>query len=343
MNNPPVADEVSIADIFLRIRGIFYFLVRKWVLIVLISLICLAAGVLYAQLKQPQYVADTSFTLDEEKSSGSTGLLGLAASFGLDVGGGGSLFTNQNILQLFTSRKIVDVSLLSPMGDTKLTHAQWLVDHSPVSKKLNLGSNFYPRGVEVKKLSRLQDSVLTLLYKRTVTDLFHVEKPDKKVDIYHVIVKSPDERFSSSFSKTIVSEVSKLYTLIKTTKSKQTVDILQRRVDSLRGSYTRALYGQAAILDANINPALRSVTVGAQQKQAEITTSSAAYQELLKNLEMSKYALLKQSPLFQIIDEPRFPLEKKKPSRLIYGLIAGIVGGILTILILLIRRFLSTL
>jgi LPS O-antigen subunit length determinant protein (WzzB/FepE family) len=121
------------------------------------------------------------------------------------------------------------------------------------------------------------------------------------------------------------------------------VDILQRRVDSLRGSYTRALYGQAAILDANINPALRSVTVGAQQKQAEITTSSAAYQELLKNLEMSKYALLKQSPLFQIIDEPRFPLEKKKPSRLIYGLIAGIVGGILTILILLIRRFLSTL
>jgi hypothetical protein len=336
------SDEVSLKEVVIKMRRIFRFLLSKWLLIFLISSAGLLIGFFYASSKKPLYVADTSFSLDEEKSGGGGALMGLAASFGFDMGSGGSLFTNENILQLFGSKKIIHAALLQPGSNVNQTHADQLLEITGLRTALDLTKDLYPVGTRVESLSRFQDSVMDLLHRRVTGGYFTATKPDKKVDIYHVVVQSPDETFSSSFSKAIVDQVSQLYTEIKTTKSKQTVEILQKRVDSLRGSFSRALYGQAAILDANLNPTFKSATVGAMQKQTEITTSSEAYKELLKNLEMSKYALLKQSPLFQIIDAPRFPLEKKKPSRLMYGLTGGFIAAFIIIIFLLARRFLSS-
>jgi hypothetical protein len=336
-----IKDEISFKEVIAKVQSVIRFLLSKGLIIGLISLIGVVIGFFYAQSKQPTYIAATSFSLDEEKSGGGS-LLGIASSFGLDMGGGGNLFTNENILQLFGSRKIIYSALLEPMMNENLTHADRLLQITNLNKSLEINKPIYQPNSNANSLNRYQDSVLNLLFK-VVTDskFFGASKPDKKVDIYHVFIKSKDENFSYSFVRAIVNQVSKLYTEIKTTKAKQTVDILQRRVDSLKGSYTRALYGQAAILDANINPTFKSATVPATQKQAEIATSTAASQELIKNLEMSKYALLKQSPLFQIIDEPRFPLEKNKPSRLIYGFIGGFLCAFLTMVVILIRRSLS--
>lgn len=337
-----VSEEVTFVDIIRRGRDFLLFLLRRWKLILPCAVIFTLAGIFYASSKETTYIADTSFSIDEEKSNGGGNLLGLAATFGLDLGGGGNLFTNENILQLFSSRKIVYAALLEPSWDNKTTYADQVLTFTGLREALNIrNENLFQINEDQKSFSRLKDSVLNVLYKKTTKSFFHAEKPDKKVDIYHVTVESPDENFSQTFGKSIVNQVSKLYTEIKTLKSKQTVDILQKRVDSLKGNYTRALYGQAAILDANINPAVRSATVGAAQKQAEITTSTGAYQELLKNLEMSKYALLKQSPLFRIIDEPRFPLDKRKPSRLIFGIAFGMLGTLMVVLILVIKRFLQ--
>ena len=55
--------------------------------------------------------------LEDEKSGGGLGgALGLASSFGFDLGGsGGSIFSGSNLTELFKSRKMVEQTLLTPV------------------------------------------------------------------------------------------------------------------------------------------------------------------------------------------------------------------------------------
>ena len=49
-----------------------------------------------------------------------------------------------------------------------------------------------------------------------------------------------------------------------------------------------------------------------------MTVLGTAYGELLKNLELAKYSLLKEIPYIQIIDIPHYPLDKKTYPWYIY-------------------------
>jgi uncharacterized protein involved in exopolysaccharide biosynthesis len=51
------------------------------------------------------------------------------------------------------------------------------------------------------------------------------------------------------------------------------------------------------------------------------------YAEVIKNLELSKTMAAHNEPLIQVIDSPRFPLEKEESS-LIIMLLIGLIGGL---------------
>lgn len=69
-----------------------------------------------------------------------------------------------------------------------------------------------------------------------------------------------------------------------------------------------------------------------------------AYAELLKNLELAKYTLLKQTPFMQVIDEPKFPLEKKTYPMLLYVPLSILLFTFLTVALLIsLKLFRNTL
>jgi uncharacterized protein involved in exopolysaccharide biosynthesis len=96
----------------------------------------------------------------------------------------------------------------------------------------------------------------------------------------------------------------------------------------------------AAAVDANpnLNAAFQSLRVNSQKKQVDVQASGAIYQELVKNLELAKVTLRKESPLIQVIDEPVFPLKVEKPSKLIFLIASAFIFCFLTSLYLLVVR-----
>ena len=67
--------------------------------------VVLALG--YYFFQKPAYEARVSFILEEKSSSLSSGLSGIASSFGIDIAsmsGGGTLFSGDNILDILQSR-----------------------------------------------------------------------------------------------------------------------------------------------------------------------------------------------------------------------------------------------
>ena len=79
---------------------------------------------------------------------------------------------------------------------------------------------------------------------------------------------------------------------------------------------------RAYYADENINAAKQIVGVQLQKKQTDIQIYATSYAEMIKNIEMLKLDLARETPLIQIIDSPVYPLDTDK-SRKIKGIILG--------------------
>jgi len=150
-----------------------------------------------------------------------------------------------------------------------------------------------------------------------------------------------DELFSKYFAEILVKKVSDFYIDTNTKNSSQTVLVLQRLTDSVRNELNSAITGVASTSDINPNPnpSLQILRVPSQRRQVDVEANGAMLTELVKNLELAKISLRKETPLVQIIDTPILPLEQEKIGKLKGPIIGAILGGILTIIALSLIRY----
>lgn len=147
---------------------------------------------------------------------------------------------------------------------------------------------------------------------KNLSKSLEIEKIDKRADIISVKLKNEDELFAKTFVEQLVNNVIQYYTDYKIKKTRQNVAILQRQTDSVRNLVNGNIVDIAVSNDLNVNPTRQILRTGIQRKQVDAQVNGALYTELVKNLELSKLTLRKETPLIQIIDTPMLPLEKRK-------------------------------
>jgi len=311
-----------------------------------VGLIGGALGLAYALIKKPVYEAETTFVLEEGESGGGLGAYaGLASMVGIDFGSaGGGIFKGDNILQLYKSRRMIQETLLAK--DTFNGKTQSLIERYIEFNQLREKWEGKPnlqniQFNESENFTRTQDSIIGKLIDGINKETLEVSKPDKKLSIISVKVKSEDELFAKSFADNIVSNVNTFYVDTKTKKSSENLSILQNQADSVRRALNASIGGVAAAVDANpnLNPAFQTLRVTSQRKQVDVQASGAVYQEIVKNLEMAKISFRNDKPLIQVIDNPIFPLKKEKPGKAKMIVFGGILSGILACLVLLFKRW----
>lgn len=338
-------DEISLKELVLKIKEWYVFLLSKWKLIVLVGLIGGIIGFTYAFFQKPIYKASLTFAMEEEKSGGGglSSALGLASSLGIDLGSSaGGAFAGANLIELMKSRKLVEKTLLSPITVNGKTQslADYYLDITEAKKgwaeKPNLKNLNFPIDADREKFTLQQDSILKGLAISLVKNNLSIAQKDKKISILNIDVNSTDEAFAKAFCETIAKETSDYYVEIKSKKARLNVDILQKQTDSIRAELNGAITGVAAATDNvfNLNTAMNVKRVPSARRQVDVQANTAMLTSLVTNLEMSKMALRKETPLIQIIDKPIFPLEKEKVSKLKSLILGGFLGGFLTVLYL---------
>lgn len=344
---PSDHDEISLKELILKIQEWYRYLLSKWKIILMAGIIGGALGLTYAILKKPVYTAETTFVL-EDGDSGGGGLgqyAGLASMVGLDLGGGGGgIFQGDNILELYKSRRMIQQTLLS--RDTFEGKSEQLIERYIEFNQLRKGwkekanlANLNFNGPP-DQFSRTQDSVMGKIVDDINKNYLQVSKPDKKLSIIAVKVQAKDELFAKAFTDQIVKTVNDFYVHTKTKKSAQNLFILQHQADSIKNVLNTSIAGVASAVDANpnSNPAFQTLRVPSQRKQLDVQANGAAYQEILKNLEIAKISLRKDQPLIQVIDEPVFPLPMDKFGKAKGLILGGIIVGFLMMLFLIITH-----
>jgi hypothetical protein len=347
--NPSVkSDEISviIKELLKKSNEIGHFLSSKWKIIMLATLLGAITGLILSFIIRPKYTAVLSFAVANDKTSPLGAYAGLASMAGIDLGGGGSdLFSSDNIIELMKSRKMVESTLLAPVevGEKKITLIEHYITFEKLRKrwgnKPKLTNIHYEINCDPSKFNRAQDSIIGQIYKTIKENNFSVSKPDKKLSIIESTITSKNEIFSKVFLEEINNKVSEFYIETKTKRLKQNVDILQDRADSLSAIITSSTLGIANLTDQNLNPSRAIVSAGKSRKQVDLQVAGAVYAEVVKNLELAKVTLQKETPLIQVIDSPIYPLKKERLGKLeglIYG---GIIACLLIMAWLLSRRF----
>ncbi len=353
MDNTPVqSDEISLKDLIQKIREGYDYLRSQWKVILLAGIIGSCLGLVYSYIKKPIYTATLSFALEDEKSGGGLGsALGLASTLGMDIGGGsGGAFTGPNLIELFKSRSMVEQTLLNSVtvSGKNISLAEMYIKDNDWDKNWKkdpkLAKIKFLPDANRKNFTRVHDSILGFMYKSLLNGGLKVDQKDKSISIISIEVYSTDELFAKYFCDALAKEVSDFYVYTKSKKARMNMAILEKQTDSIRRELNGAITGVAIANDNtfNLNPALNVRRAPSARRQVDVQANTAILTELVKQTELAKVSLRKETPLIQIIDRPILPLAKErfgKSKGIIFG---GILAGFLTIFVLLAKRLFTS-
>ena len=341
-------NKISFADI----KGIVkdyctYIWSKKWILIAA-GFIGVIIGIIHAYIYKPTYTATYKFSI-ESKNGGGSGLsaLSMLAGFGSSSG----TFSGDNLVELFRSRSMVEMALLKPIiieGDTmNLLEYKILADSArikcneikakrDVSKPhiVTLCDVYFPYGQDRETFTREQDSIIMAIASEMITNDISIEKIDKKLSYANFSVSSKNEKFAKEFSSAMINTVFDFYLKSKRENAQRNLNEFQTRADSIRKELNKSLYAVAHYRDLNMNPSKSVLGVEQLKYQTDIQINTAAYSEIVKNIEVMKLDMAKSEPLIQEIDVPRYPLENDKKGKVKTGIKYGFVVGFLAIFVL---------
>ncbi len=344
-------DEISLKELINKGKELYAYLLSKWKIIVLAGFTGAVLGVTYSIIKKPIYTATLTFALEDEKSGGSLGgALGLASSFGFDLGGsGGSIFSGSNLTELFKSRAMVEQTLLTPvlvdgktvsLAEMYIQNGKWRENWKGKPKFENI--QFLPNSNR-HYFTRVHDSILGVIYNNLSKGSLTVGQKDKKISIISIDVSSNNELFAKYFCEALARQVGDFYVATKTKKARANMAILQKQTDSIRGELNGAITGVAVANDNtfNLNPALNVRRAPSARRQVDVQANTAILTELVKQTELAKVTLRKDTPLIQVIDRPILPLAKERFGKGKGIVMGGFLAGFLVVLVLIVRRMLK--
>lgn len=318
------------------------FIVKKWWWLAIVGFIAGLMGILYAMNQEPQFESRLTFSLDAGGNEGGlSGALSIAAQFGFGGGSGQNMFDGDNILEIMKSRRMVESVLLSvdTFNGKPFTLADFYMEKSGMQKTLNekphLKNIHFPVGIQRATMSYRQDSILNNIYLRLVKEYIIATRPDKKLSIYEIKIISPNEKFSKIFTDRLVKETGNFYTEITSKKEKETLEILEQRVASLKTNVGSSIESRTSSQDANVNPAFAAAQTPLLKQQYNMQAYGEAYKEMFKTLEMARYQYLKKIPLLQIIDQADYPMKRVKVSKLKTGLVFSVFSVLITMFIMM--------
>jgi hypothetical protein len=326
---------LSIVQLLEQANALGSYLLRKW-LVLLLTAICFGIiGWVIGSRKKTLYQAELSFALDEKAPDNAQSAFSVfSQQLGLEPVDGGKAFSNtRNIEALLKSRLMIEKTLLSVhhSGKDSLLFFDYFLDSLELRDKWAPGTEtgkLYPKDYaeDSVRARKTEQALMKSMYLEVSRSFLSIQQKLKGSSILDISLSTPHEGFSKHFLEKLVSEVSGYYIESKTRRSKTNLKIIENRNDSIRRAYQQAIGLRASFADADINLVREIPVTPAEKMQTDVQILKQAYVELSRNLETAKTAVMNETPIIEIIDPPKMPLDRKSPTPLKNFIIFSFLG-----------------
>jgi hypothetical protein len=187
------------------------------------------------------------------------------------------------------------------------------------------------RGV-VHKSNRVEDSLLNVIATRIIEKELAVYKPDRKLSVFRLDLTTRDELLSQTIGMRMIKKAADQYIQTKTKRLRNNVERLQAKADSIADLLNVRTVRAAEKDIINQNPSYINTEVDIEISSREKSMLNLIYADLNKSIDLTRTALIQETPTIEIIDTPDLPLKKEEVKwyfALAIGLLIGVVVYVL--------------
>jgi hypothetical protein len=334
-----VQDELTLKELILAIQEYLVYFLRKWYWIVLGALV-LGGVFFYNAYSAPvNYSAPLTFMLNDETES-SVGAGAILGSLGLGGGGGGGN-TTFKLLELAKSRKVLSKVLFdsaSINGKKQLIadHIIDIYDYDEAWKENESLRGFrFGRDMPVKN-DVAGNRVFKMLHSKLVKEEDGLVSltVDELSGVFDLRANSLDPELSVVLVNQIFRELSEYFVATSISGQQETLTQLEARADSVKIQLSAAEADFARFQDRSSSILLRQNVTRGQELNRQVLILSTMYAEIVRNKETAAFLLANEKPAFNLIDGPLEPLSAARESLMTALVIGGLLGGVLTGIIL---------
>ncbi|MBT4738563.1 MAG: hypothetical protein HOO15_05025, partial [Flavobacteriales bacterium] len=221
-------DEASFKGIIVTISDYKNELKKRLLIILAVAIIFSLIGFGFSRSQEDQYNAVISFIVeDQSEGSNLSTISGMANMIGIDMGGSAtSSFNQQNIIELLKSRKIIERTLnntckIEGKSDLLINHYIRINNLITDSSTINLSSNYY------------NDSITRIVWFRIIDRDMDILFQNDEANILNLSFESLNAELAKNFTEIVIDEMSEMYIDHQTEKSRNTLNNLYNRSDSI--------------------------------------------------------------------------------------------------------------
>lgn len=334
------ADQISPQEILVKAIEIKNILLKNWILIIAFAAAGYGIGFALDLLtKKPDtFYANITFNLGGSSAGGGLGGLGgLAASMGMSgATPDANIFTGENFNYFVKSRPVLERTLMKyvDVRGEKVLLANFYIDSSGIKQdeweeiesmhtfKFNTNK---PDSFNLDERKALNALVAKLNGNSDVGPI------DRKSSFISLGVTSQSPLLSQDLVEQLLKTVEELYTENQTAKTRKIMNMYKRRTDSLSFVLGRTESQLARTTDENLFVIDPEVKSQANRLTRNSTFVQNLYTQSLVEYDNLRLTLIRETPLFTIIEpvqtplEPKFDLAKKRQIGMFVGLLLALV------------------
>lgn len=346
-------DEISLKELILKIREyIRYLWTKKW-WIIIVGLIGSVVGFYRAYTTDTTYTAELTFMVNEDDGKANGGVGAILGQIGFG-GGARSEYNLDKIVSLGKSRRMLENVLLSDVvteEDTAII-ANKIIElydfQSSWAESKNKELEFFHfKNSILDSNDRTSNYVLNYLQKIVKEDLGEISSLsvvisyEEETGILTLQSRTLSEELSIAITKKLYQELSSFYVNKKIERQRETFERISFTADSIKRKLSVVEYQLAQFNDRSLNLMQQRDQVKKQSLLRESQLLTGIYIEAIKNRETSLFILKNETPFFQIIDAPRYPLSVVKKSYKYESATFGVMASVLLGIILLFSKMYS--
>jgi uncharacterized protein involved in exopolysaccharide biosynthesis len=299
------------------VKEVLLYIISYWYLLVIFVVLAFVIGKILKKPAEVTYQADLTFTINHQNmgNSNSSNAANLISEFGLGGGGLGGEGASSTIrfIELSQSNTVLAAVLfrkykIENRVDYLANHYLNIYDESKEIQDSSFFKDF--RGMD--SLTRAENAKLKDIINKIKRD--NLKFTVSPATIFKISTTSINEPFTKALAESFYKAHSELYTEGATAKAKATYDFSLKRYEEVRAKLRSSEYALAAYVDGNHGRTMQRAYLTEIDLERTVQINEGVYFEALRALEAAKIALDNQRPIFQMVDPPLYPLNKKVSS-----------------------------
>ncbi len=324
-------------------NALFKIIWKEKVWIILITLLFAIRGVYYALTAREEFVSTGKILPEYQSKSGGLGqFAGLASLAGIDVSsaaGGGSDAIRPDLYPDVLKSTPFFLDLFKIKVKTKdnkeMTFSQFY-------DTFVLDNDIKQENTKIKFPTSNQYITVSYQTEKNLKDLRERISAviDKKSGLITVTVKLPDPVVATIITDYGMNFLTNYITNYRTEKAKRDLNFLAGRLDAAKGKYYTNQAQKAQYSDQYQLSMMKLQAADLQREriESEYKISSTFYNTLLQKYEEAKLKLQQETPVIKVLEPPVVPNKRSEPKRAIIVILNAFLGGILGVILGLIRK-----